>query len=131
MLAWVFALFRYLFVLVFAFWVSAIFYEYLFTQHQHVGLLPVPRNNDRYRLCEQQVFSRSARTRCAGILMFFKVHKEHHLFPNLPFGYLPRVHDWLQRNRPEVLDFTSDHLGILQRRSDLRIYEPTEVNHRG
>ncbi len=131
MLAWVFALFRYLFVLVFAFWVSAIFYEYLFTQHQHVGLLPVPRNNDRYRLCEQQVFSRSAHTRCAGILMFFKLHKEHHLFPNLPFGYLPRVHDWLQRNRPDVLEFTSDHLGILQRRSDLRIYEPTEVNHRG
>lgn len=130
-LAWLFGPFRYLLVLVFAFWVSAILYEYLFTQHQHVGLLLGPRHNDRYRLREQQVFSRSVRMRCAGILMFFNLHKEHHLFPNLPCGYLPRVHDWLQRNRPDVLEYTSDYLGIFQRRSDLRIYEPTPGDHRG
>ena len=130
-LAWVFGPVRYLVVLMFAFWGSAILYEYLFTQHQHVGLLPVPRNKDRYSLREQQVFSRSVRMRWSGMLMFFNLHKEHHLFPNLPCGYLPGVHHWLRQNRPDLLDFTSEHVGIFQRRSDLRIYEPTEGDHEG
>ena len=129
LLAWVVGPVRYLIVLMFAFWLSAMLYEYLFTQHQHVGLLPVPRNCDRYRLREQQAFSRSVRMPCAGMLLFFNLHKEHHLFPNLPCGYLPRVHHWLCQNRPDLLDFTSEHLGILQRRSELRLYEPTEGDH--
>lgn len=129
MLAWVFGPIRYLSVLMLAFWGAAMLYEYLFTQHQHVGLLPVPRNCDQYRLREQQVFSRSVRMPCAGMLMFFNLHKEHHLFPSLPCCYLPRIHHWLRQNRPDLLDFTSDHLGILQRRSDLRVYGPTEGDH--
>ncbi|MGI9469744.1 MAG: fatty acid desaturase family protein [Rubripirellula sp.] len=131
MLAWLLGPVRYLIVLAFAFWLSAMLYEYLFTQHQHVGLLPVPRSNERYSLREQQVFSRSVRMRCAGLLMFFNLHKEHHLFPSLPCCYLPRVHHWLQQNRPDVLGFTSEHLGVLQRRSDLRIYAPSEGDHEG
>lgn len=126
MLAWVFGPLRYGLVLVMAFWGAAVLYEYLFTQHQHVGLLPIPQHKQRYLLREQQLFSRSVRVPCAGLLMFFNLHKEHHLFPGLPCRYLPCVHDWLQQNRPDLLDFTSDHLGILQRRSDLKLYEPTE-----
>jgi fatty acid desaturase len=128
-LAWLFGPVRYFGILMLAFWTSAMLYEYLFTQHQHVGLSPVPHKREQYRLREQQSFSRSVRMPCAGMLMFFNLHKEHHLFPNLPCGYMPRIHCWLRQNRPDLLDFTSEHLGILQRRSDLRVYEPTEGDH--
>lgn len=131
LLACLFGPVRYVIVFVSSFWASAMLYEYLFTQHQHVGLLPVPQDNDRYLLREQQLFSRSVRIPCSGMLMFFNLHKEHHLFPNLPCCYLPRVHQWLRENRPDVLEFTSEHLGILRRRSDLRLYEPTEGDHGG
>jgi len=128
-LAKVFGPALYLGVLALAFWLSALFYEYLFTQHQHVGLIPVPRNSKRYRPREQQIFSRSIQIPFDSLLMFFNLHKEHHLFPHLPCGYLPRLHHWLQKNRPDVLQFTSDHLGIMKRRRDLKLYSPTVGDH--
>ncbi|MCP4781951.1 MAG: hypothetical protein GY903_14355 [Fuerstiella sp.] len=119
----------YLGLLASSFWLSALFYEYLFTQHQHVGLIPVPRNSKRFRPREQQVFSRSVRIPFDSLLMFFNLHKEHHLFPHLPCGYLPRLHRWLQQNRPDVLQFTSDYLGMVKRRRDLKLYSPTVGDH--
>lgn len=118
---------RYLICLLAAFWLSGLFYEYLFTQNQHIGLLPgrEPAAGERYRFRQQVNFSRSVRLPCAGLFLYFNLHKEHHLFPQLPCRCLPRVHQWLQTHRRDVLAFTSDHPGILQRRSDLKLFTPT------
>lgn len=120
---------RYAVLLLAAFWLSGIFYEYLFTQNQHVGLLPGPEVSGRYRYRQQVNFSRSVRLPCAGLFLYFNLHKEHHLFPQLPCRYLPRIHQWLQQNRSDVLGFTSEHLGILQRRTSLNLFSPTAGDH--
>ncbi len=124
-----FGLQAYLLFLITAFWLSGILYEILFTQNQHVGLLPVPEASARYANREQANFSRSVRLPLAGLFMYFNLHKEHHLFPQLPCRYLPRIHEWLKKNRSDVLDFTSDHLGILERRKNLKLFSPTIGDH--
>lgn len=118
---------RWLVCLTMAFWSAGLLYEYLFTQNQHIGLLPCGRMDatDRYRFRQQVNFSRSVQLPCSGLLLYFNLHKEHHLFPHLPCRSLPRVHQWLQTHRRDVLDFTSEHPGILQRRSDLKLFSPT------
>jgi len=106
---------------------SGLLYEYLFTQNQHVGLLPGGKAEaeGRYRFRQQVNFSRSVQLPCSGLFLYFNLHKEHHLFPHLPCRSLPRVHQWLQTHRRDVLEFTSEHLGVLQRRSDLNLFSPT------
>lgn len=128
-LAWLCGWDRYLLLLLAAFWLSGIFYEYLFTQNQHIGLLPGPETGDRYRPRHQVNFSRSVRLPCAGLFLYFNLHKEHHLFPQLPCRYLPRIHHWLQRHRSDILDFTSEHLGVLKRRTSLNLFTPTAGDH--
>ena len=120
---------RYPLFLLAAFWLSGIFYEYLFTQNQHVGLLPGPGSAARYRYRQQVNFSRSVRLPCAGFFLYFNLHKEHHLFPQLPCRYLPRIHQWLQQHRSDVLGFTSEHPGILKRRMSLNLFSPTAGDH--
>jgi fatty acid desaturase len=83
-----------------------IVYEELFTRHQHIGLLPEPAGKQRYSPTEQVQFSRSIHLPLAGLVFYFNLHKEHHLFPGLSFRYLPRVRDALRRIRPDVYDFT-------------------------
>jgi omega-6 fatty acid desaturase (delta-12 desaturase) len=85
----------------------SVLYEELFTRHQHVGLLPLPRGQSRYRTTEQAQFSRSVRIPAPWLFFYFNLHKEHHLFPGLPYRYLPRVRDLLRRARPDVAGFTS------------------------
>jgi fatty acid desaturase len=128
-LAWTFGWERYVSLLLAAFWLSGILYEYFFTQNQHVGLLPGPKVADRYRHRQQVNFSRSVRLRGAGFFLYFNLHKEHHLFPQLPCRYLPRIHQWLREHRSDLLTFTSEHLGILQRRRSLNLFTPTAGDH--
>lgn len=128
-LAWMFGWERYLPLLLAAFLLSGIFYEHLYTQNQHVGLLSVPESADRYAYRQQVNFSRSVRHHCAGLFLYFNLHKEHHLFPQLPCRYLPRIHEWLQEHRSDVLDFTSDHLGLLSRRQSLNLFTPIAGDH--
>jgi omega-6 fatty acid desaturase (delta-12 desaturase) len=128
-LAWHFGWGRYLPLILAAFWFSAILYELLFTQNQHVGLRPVPDAAERYRHREQVNFSRSVRLPCAGLFLYFNLHKEHHLFPQLPCRYLPRIHQWLREHRSDILAYTSDHLGVLDRRQHLNLFTPTAGDH--
>lgn len=127
LLATVIGVDRWLVCLAAAFWLSGLLYEYLFTQNQHVGLLPGGKAEaeGRYRFRQQVNFSRSVQLPCSGLFLYFNLHKEHHLFPHLPCRSLPRVHQWLQTHRRDVLEFTSEHLGVLQRRSDLNLFSPT------
>lgn len=128
-LAWLCGWECYILLLLAAFWLSGVFYEYLFTQNQHVGLLPGPETGDRYRHRQQVNFSRSVRLPCAGLFLYFNLHKEHHLFPQLPCRYLPQIHQWLQKHRSDILDFTSEHLGVLKRRTSLNLFTPTAGDH--
>lgn len=128
-LAWSVGWNRYPWFLLAAFWLSGVFYEYLFTQHQHIGLLPGPETPDRFSHRQQVNCSRSIRLPGAGMFLFFHLHKEHHLFPQLPCRYLPRIHQWLQENRSDVLGFTSEYLGVLRRRRHLNLHTPTAGDH--
>jgi fatty acid desaturase len=101
-----------------------VLYEALFTRHQHVGLLPVPAGKERYRTTEQAQFSRSVRVPLAGLFFYFNLHKEHHLFPALPSGYLPRVRDALRAVRPDVAGFTSSERRPPARARDLLTPRP-------
>jgi omega-6 fatty acid desaturase (delta-12 desaturase) len=128
-LAWQLGAARYALLLAGAFWVSAMLYEYLFTQNQHIGLLPdSPQEKDCHSR-DQHSFSRSIRLKCDGLFLYFNLHKEHHICPQVPYRSLPRVHAWLQRHRPDILDFTSHELGILSRRRNLRVYAPMAGDH--
>lgn len=124
-LAWYFGVSRYLMFLGIGFWLSALLYEYLFTQNQHIGLLPIPRDAARYPYRDQHGFSRSVRLGWARLFLFFNLHKEHHMYPQLPCRYLPHIHEWLKKHRADVLTYTSDDLGVLRRRQNLRVYSPT------
>lgn len=112
-----------------SFWIAGLLYEYLFTQNQHVGLLPVPDDQSRYSFRDQVNFSRSVSLPFAGWFLYFNLHKEHHLFPQLSFRYLPVVHRWLKDHRSDILEFTSDDLGPLRRRRHLNLFTPTSGDH--
>jgi fatty acid desaturase len=105
-IAWVVGALPYLVAAAGGFVGWGIVYESLFTRHQHLGLLPVPAGRDRYSPRDQAQFSRSVQVPLAGLLFHFNLHKEHHLFPGLPFRYLPGVRDALRQLRPDVYGFT-------------------------
>ncbi len=128
-LAWHFGAARYALLLASAFWVAALLYEYLFTQNQHIGLLPDSLPEKVCHSREQHGFSRSIRLRCDGMFLYFNLHKEHHVCPQLPYRCLPSVHVWLEQHRPDILAYTSNELGLLSRRRNLRVYSPTTGDH--
>ncbi|MEE2642220.1 MAG: fatty acid desaturase [Planctomycetota bacterium] len=87
-----------------------IYYEHLFTQNQHAGLLPdSSRSVFRYR--EQGNFSRSVETPFARWLLYFNLHKEHHLYPNANYRLLPILHELIEKKYPEILEYTSRDTG--------------------
>ena len=129
MLAWQFGFARYLVVYALGLWAAGLLYEYLFTQNQHVGLLPCPARQSAYRYREQINFTRSVRLPFAPLLLHFNLHKEHHLFPHLPGSRLPLVHQWLRTHRPDLLSLTDEHLGLFERRRHLRLFSPTVGDH--
>jgi fatty acid desaturase len=120
---------RYGVLLAGGFWISALLYEYLFTQNQHIGLLPDGPPDGISHSRDQHTFSRSIRLKCDGLFLYFNLHKEHHLCPQVPYRSLPKVHDWLRQHRPDILEYTSSELGPLRRRRNLRVYTPTAGDH--
>ena len=94
----------------------AILYEQLFTQYHHVGLAPVDHPGIRLPLHEQLHHARSIEmpTWLAGPLLNFNLHKEHHLFPQMPWHRLSVVHTLLRERQPDLLARTESRLRPLR-----------------
>ena len=111
---WVFTLFSFI--------CFGILYEHLFTQNQHAGLQPTPGKNI-YRYREQGNFSRSVRIPLANWLLYFNLHKEHHLFPQVNYRLLPQLNGWIETEQQQVANYTSSDLGWVRRRNYDDLFE--------
>lgn len=100
----------YLLVFALALWLSAVGYDLLFTNNQHLGLRAVEGTGAPPTPAVQTTYSRSTKMPLSGLLLHFNLHKEHHLSPGEPFWVLPALHAALRRRRPDVYAFTSSSL---------------------
>lgn len=109
-------------LLLVSFLLYGILYEHLFTQHQHVGLAPVP-NRRVYKYREQANFSRSVKMPLAGWLLYFNLHKEHHMFPQANYRLLPILNRLIASRHRLLAQFTSTDLGVIRRRKHTELFE--------
>lgn len=106
---------NYTLLILISFLLYSVGYERFFTLSQHLGLRPKVKK-ERYTPLEQVQQSRSIRYALDRTHLFFGLHKEHHLFPQLHWSQLLPLHRELKTSHPELFNIEDEHLGAAVRR---------------